>query len=86
MSKHNNNGIGKKMEPIIRISKRSNMNGLSKLFVRLVAISFSLLFILITSARASTSASPALRMRLLQKSASSARWAQTSWACQPYPR
>ena len=47
MSKHNNNGIGKKMEPIIRISKRSNMNGLSKLFVRLVAISFSLLFILI---------------------------------------
>ena len=46
MSKHNNKLTGKKMEPIIRISKRSNMNGLSKLFVRLVAISFSLLFIL----------------------------------------
>ena len=27
MSKHNNKLTGKKMEPIIRISKRSNMNG-----------------------------------------------------------
>ncbi len=47
MSKQNNKEIGKKMEPLVRISKRSSMNGLSKLFVRLVAISFSLLFILI---------------------------------------
>ena len=34
-------------EPFIRISKKGDMNSLAKLFVRLVAISFSLLFILI---------------------------------------
>lgn len=35
------------MEPLVRISKRGNMSGLAKLLVRLIAISFSLLFILI---------------------------------------
>lgn len=47
MMSTSNKGSGKKIEPLVRISKRSNMNGLAKLFVRLVAISFSLLFILI---------------------------------------